>query len=82
MMDPVDATGWRPIETAPKEEANAILLGWDTDPTCIAVGFYALAACFEPGWVDGGDRDMETLRPQPTHWMPLPRGPEKPRGGD
>ena len=59
--------GWQPIETAQKD-ARAIV----TDGHYVERGY--LWPHRQPVWTD--DADGTKLRPQPTHWMPLPAPPK------
>jgi len=68
-------TEWRPIETAPKNEAE-VLLFWPfiTQDGYATNGFWDdPGPGVEPHWysptVNGGAT-------QPTHWLPLPPAPE------
>lgn len=72
------ATGWLPIETAPKDNAERILLCKDCGPGSLqsySVGF------FIKGWHGAECRGMQTLDDigyRVTHWMPLPDYPPAP----
>lgn len=65
---------WRPIETAPKDGTPVILY---VDDICIE-GYWGVVdydeinrpLCF---WTYAGNAE---LYENPTHWMPLPAGPE------
>jgi hypothetical protein len=69
------AEAWRPIETAPKGDANLLLTdgrivsagGWTTDMDCGAEyeGQIGMAGWW---WIEVGEC-------KPTHWMPLPQPP-------
>ena len=74
----MDKSGWRPIETAPKD--GTAILGYvpiipgpgDSDATPngdLIVIWWEARGC----WTD--DRDLPALC-RPTHWMPLPEPPE------
>ena len=65
---PGGGDGWRPIETAPKDEAHLCAHGhylwvraWETDPS----------SSFHPRWSPPPYRWYG----EPTHWMPLPAPP-------
>ena len=59
---------WRPIATAPKD-GTPILGWWGTE--CMIVDWCVVVE----RW--GSTHDGEDLfEPEPTHWMPLPEGPE------
>lgn len=72
------ATGWLPIETAPKDNAERILLCKDCGPGSLqsySVGF------FIKGWHGAECRGLQTLDDigyRATHWMPLPDYPPAP----
>jgi hypothetical protein len=60
------ACGWRPIETAPRDEMDDVLLCLNR---AVLVGYFA----------DGVWRDTNEGFPllnQPTHWQPLPPPPD------
>ena len=66
------ASGWRPIESAPKDGCP-LLLGWVNSFLPPIVGH-------EEGgrWgVLGADMQFTVLQVSPTHWMPLPAAPEE-----
>jgi hypothetical protein len=55
---------WQPIETAPKDDETWVLaFNGDEYAVCIWTGEY---------WSD----NEYMMRPQPTHWMPLPEPPK------
>lgn len=58
-------TGWRPIETAPKDGTQILLLG---DRSVVNGSWNRGSAFFSPHWMGGIH--------EPTHWMPLPAPPE------
>lgn len=62
---------WQPIETAPKD-GSAIL----TFPHYVVTSYDELLNGFAR-WSECEDQSV-LLRPQPTHWMPLPSPPEPP----
>lgn len=70
--------GWLPIETAPKDNAQRILLCKDCGPGSLqsySVGF------FIKGWHGAECRGLQTLDDigyRVTHWMPLPDYPPAP----
>lgn len=62
---------WQPIETAPKY--TGYVLGW----------YPLLNECrmcewdqFDDLWIKHNGNTIDALQGQPTHWMPLPKGPE------
>lgn len=71
-------SGWRPIETAPKDESEVLLYfpdGYWRTGCNVAIGFVS-------GW-DGqwyeSESDSNTMiafGSLPTHWMPLPDPPK------
>ncbi len=78
-----DRPPWQPIESAPKDGTNILLMLGETIPHLpdIRVGSYLSQAAAhelgEPGptwliWDTAFDRHCETA---PTHWMPLPAPP-------
>ena len=57
--------GWQPIETAPKDGAEVLV--W--------CGGSMFIACMEVGrWFF--ERTDHSVKPVPTHWMPLPEPPK------
>jgi hypothetical protein len=63
MDDRDEVTGWRPIETAPKDGTE--VLAWEDSAEKL---FYEEDM---GAWVD-----HEYIEYHPTHWMPLPEPPE------
>ena len=61
--------GWQPIETAPREELDLILLWNGVQVTG--------GTAWEGGWADWMH---DWIEPQPTHWMPLPPPPPTEQG--
>lgn len=57
---------WRPIETAPKDGTDVLVL-WDRG------GTMQVASCWEGTWTDANDDEL--IVSPPTHWMPLPEPP-------
>lgn len=55
---------WQPIETAPKDGSNVFLYCTDRIDH-FAIGYY------DEAWFAVGH-----FRPEPTHWMPLPKPPK------
>lgn len=63
-------TGWRPIETAPKDGTNILL----AHPSAVFDGYWDELS---RGWVDDvTDLYEDKITYEPTHWMPLPPPPE------
>jgi len=62
---------WQPIETAPRD--GNMVLGWY--PL-----WNACRVCewdeFDKLWIKHNGNTLDALQCQPTHWMPLPKGPE------
>jgi hypothetical protein len=67
-------SGWRPIETAPKDATDILLFIPDMqnypDNPRIVSAFWG--SC---GWTDNGAVGCQTWG-KPSHWMPLPEPPE------
>lgn len=62
----IEMTEWQPIETAPKDGTDVLV--W--------CGGTMFIACMEVGrWFF--DRTDYSVKPLPTHWMPLPPAPKK-----
>lgn len=77
-----DVAGWRPIETAPKERQQRVLLtlpnGRVTEGWWGAAKYNRSKKEYDLAWVSSpysGDVS-------PTHWMPLPAAPAKQEGGE
>ena len=67
------AEGWRPIETAPKDKSNIVLLRQPCGS--IANGFWLAEAYAGNGaWI------WPYVHKTPTHWMPLPPPPTSAEG--
>ena len=61
----IEMTEWQPIDTAPKDGTDVLV--W--------CGGAMFIACMEVGrWFF--DRTDYSVKPLPTHWMPLPAPPE------
>lgn len=57
---------WQPMETAPKDGTDVLV--W--------CGGAMFIACMDVGrWFF--DRTDHSVKPVPTHWMPMPEGPGK-----
>lgn len=61
---------WQPIETAPKDMTEVIVLCGRKD---IRLGWYFAPSSRTFGWFDQRQKKIE-----PTHWMPLPPAPSRP----
>ena len=57
---------WKPIETAPKD---TLILGW-VPSYYQGIGGHDLIIWYQNVW-----RSNHAFRVDPTHWMPLPKGP-------
>jgi hypothetical protein len=71
-----DATGWRTIDSAPRD-GTEIIGGW-VDPAWVYAIWWR-GEDSDAGWwfanEGPGDYNDELICPQPTHWMPLPEPP-------
>lgn len=69
---------WQPIETAPKDGTSVLI--HTEGPGCGAAVCFFDTEWGDEGWwmLDDGKLALELpLRgADPTHWMPLPRGPK------
>jgi len=74
--DRLEAQGWKPIESAPKDGTRVLVTRWPrtghTDPTKIA-WCYADSPAFKEWRI----RLNKGLRYDPTHWRPLPAPPSE-----
>lgn len=61
-------TEWQPIETAPKDGTEIIVLMGAKD---IRLGWYFAPSSTTRGWLDQSSKKI-----RPTHWMPLPDPPK------
>lgn len=70
LSHPRESEGWRPIETAPKDE-RVILFSpcWGTE-----AGYHSITRTREPSWFSASGAPYADTE-QPTHWMPLPSPP-------
>lgn len=66
---------WKPIETAPKDTLDNILV---SNGDRVFVAWYDDVDDQDSYWSDAtvGDRYDGRIIPQPTHWMPLPEPPQ------
>lgn len=76
-LNTVAVSQWRPVETAPKDGSHVFL--WfppnREDAGAVCGGYFD--AIFDQVWMlthGRGAIDQRVRRP--THWMPLPEGPE------
>jgi len=77
-LDSVDRPDWAPLETAPKDGSHVFLWFPSTrvDPGVVCEGFFD--AIFDQVWmITRGRGTIDQRTRKPTHWMPLPEGPEK-----
>jgi hypothetical protein len=65
-----DATGWRPIETAPKDGTYVLLWFPETDLP-VRVGYWSRADY----WYSYAGHVRRRFESGPTHWMALPAPP-------
>lgn len=72
---------WQPIETAPKDGTDVILL-FETGSATVGHYYVTERLSFgksvskSEGWVWTGKGFMGSIDVIPTHWMPLPARPE------
>ena len=76
-------TEWQPIETAPKDGTDIIVMYIDIDTQFVRIAFW-LDSEWDPsvdGWwtYDCGEDESMALSYAPTHWMHLPELPELPK---
>lgn len=64
---------WQPIETAPKDGTDILVLLWDRE--CCVVSYESDASDADYPWMtlDGSSYHLNA----PTYWMPLPELPFK-----
>ncbi len=70
-------TDWQPIETAPRDGADILLLRLSEGNGLFWVGSHTLHEYFRNGVRESGHESwgypgMNSLDVKPTHWMPLP----------
>lgn len=63
-------TNWQPIETAPKDGTEILIWEGGKDGNGVEASFW----CDTWGWVDTVEGYLQY---KPTHWMPLPGGPDE-----
>lgn len=79
----IEAEGWRPIETAPKD--GSTIIGWSKyclEPVTVRWVGNDWQSVWERGRVVSSQSDFGTDYETPgplTHWRPLPAPPEEPR---
>jgi hypothetical protein len=71
-------SGWRPIESAPKDGTWVIL----ATPVCVQSGYWGPSYFdYSPMWLTYAHRsDYAPVHGEPTHWQPLPDPPEPDHG--
>lgn len=62
-----DSVGWMPIESAPKDGTEIIVL---SGAKGVSLGWFFIASSRTQGWLDQRGRQIS-----PTHWMPFPKIP-------
>lgn len=67
----LDATTWRPIETAPKDGTEVLATSNYGD----GVHHAEVTAFCKGRWVVSNDDDGYAMQFHPSHWMPLPKPP-------
>jgi hypothetical protein len=67
LLDAERGEGWQPIESGPKD-GTPVLLWWPHHASRALIG-----VCHFEHWSSEGANGCQ--RVQPTHWMPLPKGP-------
>jgi hypothetical protein len=67
LLDAERGEGWQPIESGPKD-GTPVLLWWPHHASRALIG-----VCHFDHWSSEGANGCQ--RVQPTHWMPLPKGP-------
>jgi len=75
-------TEWQPIETAPKDGTDIIVMYIHIDTQCVHAAFWlededdpSETGWWTYDWNEVG-RVLMTDDYAPTHWMPLPEGPK------
>lgn len=76
---PGSDTEWRDIATAPLD-GTRVLLAWEGQPG-VVIGWYGpklstYGVNYGDAW-GNGEMWRDEAKPQPTHWMPLPKAPGK-----
>ena len=77
-------TQWQPIETAPRDDTNVIVMYVSIQTQCVFNAFYAsLENGWDPedeGWWSYEHNEVGRIKLDgymtPTHWMPLPEAPQ------
>jgi hypothetical protein len=73
---PSAGSGWRPIETAPKDGTLVILYSPAEEAVCVGVFDHCLWHCAERHQPDNGEFGFDGFEDAtPSHWMPLPEFP-------
>lgn len=74
-------TAWQPIDTAPKDGTD-VLLFLPTYKRQVWLGHYSVRETFSHGKLEYRHEEWSlslaycTDKPEPTHWMPVPAGPD------
>ena len=79
-----DVPAWQPIATVPKDGTHVIILcpggrvatASYEKQSFIGEGWFVLVPC-NGGFGMGSDTFLRWDDDQPTHWMPIPAGPEE-----
>jgi hypothetical protein len=69
-------TDWRPIETAPKDGTRVLLYQVDSPIGAHKIWIQYCNAKWGEYWLSSD----ESLRMEPSHWMPLPPPPKDGEG--
>lgn len=75
---------WRPIETAPKDGTDVLVMYMHIQTQCVFNAFYACEEdgwdASEAGWWSYEHSEVGRIKLEdwmtPTHWMPLPEPPK------
>ena len=78
-LETADRVRWQTMDTAPKEDEPAILIGnFRTEPACYRVAYYDHEADPTYPWhVEDAAKGFNHHRDWPTHWQFLPSPPEE-----
>lgn len=69
-------TGWRPIETAPKDGTLIVVKG-DNHGDSDLGQHHCIASWFKGCWMESSDWNPTSDLAYLTHWMPLPPAPKE-----
>jgi hypothetical protein len=78
-----DERGWRPIESAPKDGTDVLVMYMHIETQCVFNAFYASPAenwdAEDEGWWSYEHSEVRRIKLEgwmtPTHWQPLPTPP-------